>query len=60
MFVKIREGVDGCVSEARDEDVLVFVLSDRQILGAWREKIEHLKEREKETFIDCTTSAKKL
>lgn len=36
VFVKIREGGDGCVSETRDQDVLVPVLSDRQILGVWR------------------------
>lgn len=35
MVVKIREGGDGYVSEARDEDILVFVLSDWQILGIW-------------------------
>lgn len=43
MAVKIREGGDGYVSEARDEDILVFVLSDWQILGIWWEKIEHLR-----------------
>lgn len=35
MAVKIREGGDDYVSEARDEDILVFVLSDWQILGIW-------------------------
>lgn len=44
MAVKVREGGDGDASEARDEDILVFVLSDWQILGIWREKIEHLRE----------------
>lgn len=44
MVVKIREGGDGYASKARDEDILVFVLSDWQILGIWREKIEHLRE----------------
>lgn len=45
MVVKIWEGWDGDASEARDEDVLVFVLSDRQILGICGEKIEHLREK---------------
>ena len=27
-FVKVWEGGDGCVSEARDKDVFVLVLSD--------------------------------
>lgn len=38
--------------EARDEDVLVFVLSDWQILGIWGEKVEHLREKE-ELIINC-------
>lgn len=39
MVVKIREGGDGYVSEARNEDVLVLVFSDGQILGIRGEKI---------------------
>lgn len=35
MVVKVGERGDGYVSEARDEDVLVFVLSDWQILRIW-------------------------
>lgn len=53
MLVKIQEGGDGYVSEARDKDVLVVVLSDWQILGIWREKIEHLKEKD-ELLIKCS------
>lgn len=41
------------MSEARDKDVLVLVLSDWQILGIWREKIEHLKEND-ELLIKCS------
>lgn len=41
------------MSEARDEDVLVFVLSDWQILGIRGEKIEHLREK-KELIIKCS------
>lgn len=53
IVVKIREGGDGYVSEARDEDVLVFVLPDWQILGIWGEKIENLREKE-ELIIKCS------
>lgn len=42
--------------EAGDKDVLVLVLSDRQILGVWREKIEHLRERKKKALMNCTSS----
>lgn len=52
MVVKIWEGGDGYVREARDEDVLVFVLSDWQILWIWGEKVEHLREKE-ELIINC-------
>lgn len=34
MLVKIGERRDCCVSQARDENVLVLVLSDWQVLGA--------------------------
>lgn len=42
--------------EAGDKDVLVLVLSDRQILGVCREKIEHLRERKKKALMNCTSS----
>lgn len=45
MCVKVREGGDGDIGEAWDKYVLVFVLSDRQILGARRQKIQNLREQ---------------
>lgn len=53
VFVKIGEGGDGYVSQTGDKNVLVLVLSDWQILGIWREKIKHL--REKETLMNSTS-----
>ena len=52
VFVKIWGGGDGCVSEASDKDVLVLVLSNRQILRVWWEKIENLRERKREELIN--------
>lgn len=43
MSVEVCEGGDGCESKPGDQDVLVLVLSDRQILGVWREKIKNLR-----------------
>lgn len=44
VFVKIWEGGDGDVRKAGDQNVLILVLSDWQILGAWRKQIQHLRE----------------
>lgn len=44
VFVKIWEGGDGDVRKAGDQNVLILVLPDWQILGAWQKKIQHLRE----------------
>ena len=40
--VELREGRERRVSQARDENISVLVLTDRQVLCAWRKQVQHL------------------
>lgn len=44
VFVKVGEGRDGDVRQPGDQNVLIFVLPDRQIVGVWCKKIQNLRE----------------
>lgn len=58
--VEVGEGGEGCVGQARDEDVPVLVLSDGQILSTGGQQVQHLGQgRRKGQTMGCKNTAKK-